>query len=209
MNSKIFVAVFTNLWVSIIVLVVGSLVCSSSVPNSNHGIIYICCISFNFDIIASRAAAKGGKSLGKFRLFLVALYALQTTHFIIYTHTHTHTHTHTYTFSMIFSIPLFWTVGKSYVSSIILLQFNIILVVSSHQLHPVFSLVDSYTFMTLDKCLYLQALIGATISITPSKRYIFPLSMAQFLSAVIVTVVIRWQHFHHSSLGSTYIYIYI
>ena len=120
-------------------------------------------------------------------------------------HTHTHTHTHTYTFSMIFSIPLFWTVGKSYVSSIILLQFNIILVVSSHQLHPVFSLVDSYTFMTLDKCLYLQALIGATISITPSKRYIFPLSMAQFLSAVIVTVVIRWQHFHHSRLGSAYI----
>ena len=47
------------------------------------------------------------------------------------------------------------------------------------------------TFMTLDKCLYLQALIGATISITLSKRYVFPLSMAQFLSAVIVTVVVR------------------
>ena len=92
------------MWVSIIVLLVGSLVCSSSVPKSNHGIIYICCIGFNFDVIASgnqnplgfvkltgaaaEAAAKEGKPLGKFRVFLVALYAFQTTHFIIYIHTH-------------------------------------------------------------------------------------------------------------------------
>ena len=105
-----------KLTVSIIVVVVGSLVSSSSVPKSNHGTIYICCIGFNFDVIASgkwnplgfvkltgAAAAKEGKPLGKFCLFLVALYALQTTHFIIYMYTHTHT----YTFSMIFSIPLF------------------------------------------------------------------------------------------------------
>ena len=82
-------AVFTNMWVSIIVLVVGSLVCSSSVPKSNHGIIYICCIGFNFDVIASRAAVKEGKPLGKFRLFLLVFCALQTTHFIIYIYIYT------------------------------------------------------------------------------------------------------------------------
>ena len=81
-----------------------SVISSSSVPKSNRGIIYICCIGFNFDVIASgkwdlgfvkltgaaaEAAAKEGKPLGEFRLFLVDLYALQTTHFIIYIYTHT------------------------------------------------------------------------------------------------------------------------
>ena len=89
MNLKIFIAVLMKLTVSIIVVVVGSLVSSSSVPKSNHGTIYICCIGFNFDVIASRAAAKEGKPLGKFRLFLVAFYALQTTRFIVYIYIHT------------------------------------------------------------------------------------------------------------------------
>ena len=82
------------MWASIIVLVVGSLVCSSSVPKSNHGIIYICCIGFNFDVIASRAAVKEGKPLGKFRLFLLVFCALQTTHFIIYIYIYIYIYTH-------------------------------------------------------------------------------------------------------------------
>ena len=92
MNLKIFIAVLMKLTVSIIVVVVGSLVSSSSVPKSNHGTIYICCIGFNFDVIASgkwdlgfvkltgaaaEAAAKEGKPLGEFQFaFSLLLFML-------------------------------------------------------------------------------------------------------------------------------------